>query len=135
MGRVKNGLHKASSTISWITAQLPKPPELYRDRFAHTHELDPLVSPNWQQEAGLLVGLSKFNQVLSVRSTLKRRELGNVLVTALTRGGKGLLAISQLLTWPHSAVIVDPKGEHYDATGGFRKTLGPVYVIDPEGVG
>ena len=91
MGRVNAGLHKASSTISWLNALLPKSPQLYADRFAHPHELDSLVSPDWQQEAGLLLGLSNFNQVLSVRGTPKRRELGNVLVTALTRGGKGLL--------------------------------------------
>jgi type IV secretion system protein VirD4 len=94
-----------------------------------------LVSQNWQQEAGLLVGVSSFNHVLSVRAIPKRRELGNVLVTALTRGGKGLLAISQLLTWPHSVVVVDIKGELYEATAGYRKTLGPVFVVDPEGVG
>jgi type IV secretion system protein VirD4 len=58
---------------------------------------------------------------------------GNVLVDALTRGGKGLLAISQLLTWPHSVVVLDIKGELYDATAAYRKTKGPVFVIDPEG--
>jgi type IV secretion system protein VirD4 len=135
MGSVKNGLHKASSTISRINAILPKSPQLYSDRFAHPHELDPLVHPDWEREAGLLVGVSPFDQVLSVRRTPKRRELGNILVDALTRGGKGLLAISQLLTWPHSVVVLDIKGELYFATAGFRRTLGPVYVIDPEGVG
>jgi type IV secretion system protein VirD4 len=114
---------------------LPKSPKLYADRFANPHEQDSLVHPDWEREAGLLVGISRFNQVLSVRGTPKRRELGNVLVTALTRGGKGLLANSQLLTWPHSVVVVDIKGEIFEATAGFRKTLGPVYVIDPEGVG
>src|SRR5919202_176267 len=135
MGRVTNGLHKASATLSRVNALLPKSPQLYSDRFARPHELDPLVHPDWEREAGLLVGVSTFNQVLSVRRTPNRRELGNVLVDALTGGGKGLLAISQLLTWPHSVVVLDIKGELYDATAGFRKTLGPVYVIDPEGVG
>jgi type IV secretion system protein VirD4 len=135
MGRVKNGLHKASSTLSWVQSQLPKTPQLYSDRFAHPHELDPLVHSDWEREAGLLVGVSPFDQVLSVRRTPKRRELGNILVDALTRGGKGLLAISQLLTWPHSVVVLDIKGELYEATAGYRQTLGPVYVIDPEGVG
>jgi type IV secretion system protein VirD4 len=135
MGRVTNGLHKASSTLSWVQAHLPKPPQLYVDRFARPHEVNPLVSPNWQQETGLLLGVSAFNQVLSIRSTPKRRELGNVLVDALTRGGKGLLAISQLLTWPHSVVVLDIKGELYEATAGYRKTLGKVFVIDPEAVG
>jgi hypothetical protein len=76
MGKVTKGLHKASSTLSWVRSQLPKPPQLYADRF-HPHEVNPLLSPNWQQEAGLLLGVSAFNQVLSVRSKPKRRELGN----------------------------------------------------------
>jgi type IV secretion system protein VirD4 len=135
MGRVTNGLHKASSTLSRVNALLPKSPQLYSDRFARPHELDPLVHPDWEREAGLLVGVSSFNQVLSVRRTPNRRELGNILVDALTRGGKGLLAISQLLTWPHSVVVLDIKGELYDATAGYRNTLGPVFVIDPEGIG
>jgi type IV secretion system protein VirD4 len=135
MGRLTAALHRASSTLSWVNAHLPKTPQLYTDRFAHPHEVDPLVSPNWQQETGLLVGVSSFNHVLSVRQTGKRRELGNVLVDALTRGGKGLLAISQLLTWPHSVVVLDIKGELYEATAAYRKTLGKVFVLDPEAVG
>jgi type IV secretion system protein VirD4 len=135
MGVVTSGLRRVASTLSRINAFLPKQTQLYSDRFANTHEVNPLVSHNWQQEAGLLIGVSTFNHVLSVRATPKRRELGNVLVTALTRGGKGLLAISQLLTWPHSVVVMDIKGELYEATAGYRETLGPVYVIDPEGVG
>jgi type IV secretion system protein VirD4 len=135
MGRLTAGLHRASSTLSWVQAHLPKPPQLYADRFAHPHEVHPLVSQHWQQETGLLVGVSAFKQVLSVRRTPQRRELGNVLVDALTRGGKGLLAISQLLTWPHSAVVLDIKGELYEATAAYRKTLGNVFVIDPEAVG
>jgi type IV secretion system protein VirD4 len=135
MGAIASTLRRASSLLSRINAFLPKQPQLYSDRFANPHEVDPLVSHTWQQEAGLLVGVSSFNHVLSVRATPKRRELGNVLVSALTRGGKGLLAISQLLTWPHSVVVLDIKGELYDATAGYRNTLGPVYVIDPEAVG
>ena len=135
MGRLAAGLQRMSSTLSWVNAHLPKTPQLYTDRFARIHEVDPLVSPSWQQEAGLLIGVSSFNHVLSVRQTGKRQELGNVLVDALTRGGKGLLAISQLLTWPHSVVVLDIKGELYEATAAYRKTLGPVFVIDPEAVG
>jgi hypothetical protein len=101
MGRLTDALHRASSTLSWVHAHLPKSHALYSDRFAHTHEVDPLVSPNWHNETGLLVGVSSFNHVLSVRATPKRRELGNILVDALTRGGKGLLVISQLLTWSY----------------------------------
>jgi type IV secretion system protein VirD4 len=135
MGVVTSGLARVSTTLSWVQAHLPKAHQLYTDRFADPHEVDPLVSQNWQQETGLLVGVSSFNQALTVRQSKKRRELGNVLVDALTRGGKGLLAISQLLTWPHSVLVLDIKGELYEATAGYRATLGPVFVIDPEAVG
>jgi type IV secretion system protein VirD4 len=135
MGKLAAGLRRASSTLSWVNAHLPKTPQLYSDRFAHSHEIDPLVSERWHNETGLLVGVSAFNHVLSVRQTPKRRELGNILVDALTRGGKGLLAISQILTFTGSVVVLDIKGELYEATANYRKTLGPVFVIDPEAVG
>jgi type IV secretion system protein VirD4 len=135
MGRLTAGLRRASSTLSRVNALLPKPAQLYSDRFAHTHEIDPLVSERWHNKTGLLVGVSAFNHVLSIRQSPQRRELGNVLVDALTRGGKGLLAISQLLTWPNSVVVLDIKGELYEATANYRKTLGDVFVIDPEAVG
>jgi hypothetical protein len=107
MVNVSSTLQRMSSTLSWLNAHLPQPPHLFTDRFAHPHEVDPLVSHTWHNEAGLLLGVTPFNQAYSVRSTKARRELGNVLVDALTRGGKGLLAISQLLTWPHSALVLD----------------------------
>jgi type IV secretion system protein VirD4 len=135
MGRLTAGLRRASTTLSWVNAHLPKPHQLYSDRFADPHEVDPLVSQHWHNETGLLIGVSAFNHVLSVRPKKRRQELGNVLVDALTRGGKGLLAISQLLTWPHAAVVLDIKGELYDATANYRRRLGPVFVIDPEAVG
>jgi type IV secretion system protein VirD4 len=135
MGALASFLRRVSAALSWLSALLPKQPQLYADRFADPHEVDPLVSLNWQSEPGLLVGLSTFNHVLSVRRRTKRRELGNILVDALTRGGKGLLAISQLLTWPHSVVVLDIKGELFEATADYRKRLGKVFVIDPEAVG
>jgi hypothetical protein len=77
MGRLTAGLQRASSTLSWLHAHLPKTHQLYSDRFADPHEVHPLVSQHWQQETGLLVGVSAFNQVLSIRPTTGRRELGN----------------------------------------------------------
>jgi hypothetical protein len=58
MGRLTAGLHKMSSTLSWVQAHLPKRPQLYADRFARPHEVNPLVSQNWQQGTGLLLGVS-----------------------------------------------------------------------------
>jgi type IV secretion system protein VirD4 len=71
-----------------------------------------------------------------VRPQKNRQELGNLLICAPPRSGKTLLAVSQLLTWQHSAIVNDIKGELYQQTAGYRSTLGNVYVIDPvAGVG
>ncbi len=134
--RTRRLLHRLLVGLSRLRAFWQKSAELHTARFSHPHELEPLVSERWHNnEAGLFLGTSAFNQVLSVRPTTERRELGNLLVTAPTRGGKGLLAVSQLLTWPHSVIVNDIKGDLYQQTAGYRSTLGPVYVVNPDGYG
>ena len=128
-------LHHLFVAVSHLVAFLQTSHKLHNARFARLHELEPLVREHWYHEVGLLLGTSAFNQVLSVRPTRQRRGLGNLLVTAPTRGGKGLLAVSQLLTWPHSAIVNDIKGDLYRQTAGYRHTLGPVYVVNPDSYG
>src|SRR5919205_716608 len=106
--------------------------KLHHARFAHPHELQPLIS-HTLDETALLLGTTRLGGIYRVTPTQKRRELGNMLVCAPPRSGKSILAISQLLTWPHSVVVVDIKGELYRNTAGYRARLGPVYVIDPTG--
>src|SRR4051794_14000760 len=107
---------------------------LHVARFARLDELATLAAPR-PHRAGLLLGRTRFHQVLHVTQTKTRRELGNLLVVAPTRGGKGLLATSQLLTWKHSVIVNDIKGELFAQTAGYRATLGKVFVLDPTGVG
>lgn len=58
---------------------------------------------------------------------------GHVLVFAPTRSGKGAgVVIPTLLTWPHSALIHDLKGENWALTAGWRKRAGHVCLkFDP----
>jgi len=50
---------------------------------------------------------------------------GHVLVFAPTRSGKGAgVVVPTLLTWPHSALIHDLKGENWALTAGWRKQMG-----------
>ena len=79
--------------------------KLHNARFARLDELVSLSSPLQNVETSLLLGVNHFNHVLSVRPTKTRSELGNLLIVAPTRGGKGLLAISQLLSWKHSVIV------------------------------
>jgi type IV secretion system protein VirD4 len=108
---------------------------LHTTRFAAFHELEPLLSSSLTTAASLLLAESRLHQLLRVAPTPAHPELGNLLVVARTRGGKGLLATSQLLTWKHSVVVNDIKGELFARTAGYRQTLGKVFVLDPTGVG
>jgi type IV secretion system protein VirD4 len=107
---------------------------LYKARFAQLHELTELLTDRFD-DTSLLLGISGFNNLLCVRPTEARPELGNLLAIATTRGGKGLLATSQLLSWPHSVIVNDIKGDLFAQTAGFRSTLGKVVVIYPRGYG
>lgn len=110
---------------------------LHRARFAHFDELWPLLSSSLVPD-GILLGTRRLLlslPLVTVRSTRQRPELGNVLIVAPTRSGKGLLAVSQLLSWHHSVIVNDIKGDLFAQTAGFRSLLGPVYVLDPTGVG
>jgi type IV secretion system protein VirD4 len=106
---------------------------LHRARFAKTHEVAQILSPAPRPNA-LLLG-TRAGDIVAVSPTKARSELGNLLVVAPTRGGKGLLAVSQLLTWNHSVIVNDIKGDLFTQTAGYRSTLGPVFVIDPTGIG
>ncbi len=115
-----------------------KPLALHRARFAKHPELRDLLSPTPSAD-GVLLGTKRhllvFKRFLVVRPTKTRREIGNTLVVGPTRSGKGLLATSQLLSWQHSVIVNDIKGELFLQTAGYRSTLGPVYVLDPTGNG
>ena len=79
------------------------------------------------------LGVWNGNRPVSVRPTLTRPELGNLAVVARTRGGKGLLANAQILSWSGSLIVNDIKGELYDATAGFKSKTSDVFVFDTPG--
>ncbi|NQY74787.1 MAG: type IV secretory system conjugative DNA transfer family protein, partial [Candidatus Margulisbacteria bacterium] len=57
-----------------------------------------------------------------------------VLAYAPTRSGKGVgLVIPTLLSWKHSVVVLDIKGENYELTAGWRKRYANnvIYKFDP----
>lgn len=53
---------------------------------------------------------------------LRHRGPEHVLAFAPTRSGKGVgLVLPTLLSWPHSVVVYDPKGEAWALTSGWRQ--------------
>ena len=58
----------------------------------------------------------------------------HVFILAATRSGKGVsLLIPNLLTYPGSVFVLDPKGENARATARQRRAFGHVAVLDPFG--
>src|SRR5918912_4272893 len=127
-------LDRLNIFFSRLTSLQGQAGALHHARFALAHELQSLTSHSLDEEA-LLLGRTHLGGIYRVRKTPNRRELGNILIEAPTGGGKGLLAVSQILTWGSSAVIFDIKGDLYKQTAGYRATLGPVYRFDTRGCG
>jgi type IV secretion system protein VirD4 len=58
----------------------------------------------------------------------------SVLVIGPTRSGKTSgLVIPNLFEWGGPAIVTSTKSELVDITGGYRQSVGPVYVYDPTG--
>jgi type IV secretion system protein VirD4 len=132
--KIKRFFYPLAVVLSWWNATFGKSEALYQARFASDHEVAYLTTDSLPAKS-LLLGMTHFSRILHVRATPKRRELGNILIEAPTGGGKGLLAVSQLLSWCSSCIVFDIKGDLYKQTAGYRATLGPVYRFDTRGYG
>lgn len=56
----------------------------------------------------------------------------NTMVVAPTRSGKGVgCVIPTALSWPGSMIILDPKGEIYNITAGYRRKFSHVLKFSP----
>lgn len=56
----------------------------------------------------------------------------HLVVVGSTRSGKGVgVIIPNLLDWRSAALVIDVKGEAYDASAGHRATIGPVFRFAP----
>ncbi len=77
------------------------------------------------ETAGAFLGTFK-------RSYLRHDGPEHILCFAPTRSGKGVgLVIPTLLTWPHSAVIHDIKGENWQLTAGWRSNFSHCLLFNP----
>jgi type IV secretion system protein VirD4 len=102
-------------------------------RWATRKDLRPLLA-NRPPARGILLGRHDRAWV-AVQPTALRRELAHALVVGPPRSGKGLLAVTQLLTWEGSCIVNDLKGELFDLTAGYRSKFSHIVVIDPRGLG
>jgi type IV secretion system protein VirD4 len=85
----------------------------------------------------IFLALGQFDQLLCIQPTKDQKELGNMLVIAKTRSGKGLNIGTNLLRWPYPTIINDIKDEFWPLTAGFREKelAGKSVKFDPRGYG
>ena len=77
---------------------------------------------------GVILGVSKEGQYL------RHDGPEHIISVAPTRSGKGVgIIIPTLLTWPHSVIVTDIKGENWGITAGYRraKLRNMVMKFDP----
>jgi type IV secretion system protein VirD4 len=124
---------------SWLAAWRERANPLHTARWAYFHELAATFVDRLSGTQILLAKKPIFHglvhRVVAVKPTKLQRELGHVLLVGKHRSGKGLNIETNLLTWPHSVIVNDIKGELYHRTAGYRATLGKVFRFDPRGTG
>jgi type IV secretory pathway TraG/TraD family ATPase VirD4 len=125
--------HILSLGWSWLTAWLWPQKHLYMDRFATDQEVKRLEGDS---PLGLVLGLDRFGNVLSVEATPKRPHLGHLAIFGPTGAGKTSREIEQLKRWKGPAIVNDPKGDLSDATADIRKLFSTILCFAPsEGKG
>jgi len=85
------------------------------------------------ENTSLLKSIAKFVLGGGADQFIRWNPEGHILTMAGTRAGKGISAvIPNLLLYPGSVVVNDPKGENYVVTSRARRQMGQkVYLLDP----
>lgn len=86
--------------------------------------------PHWQFETGKILLSREGDQLIGVEDNR------HLMTVAGSRAGKGVSAIvPNLLVYPGSVLVLDPKGDNAVITARRRKEMGQdVYILDPFGV-
>jgi len=115
--------------------QLTDPPPLYGSaRWPTSADLQPYLRPKdaFDDPRSIMLGAFCDEGQTKTAGYVHWDGDGHLLTIAPTRSGKALTTIiPNLLRYKGSCVVLDPKGELFDATSKWRGGLGPVYRIAP----
>ncbi len=122
------------SCASWLVAIVTNLPRLRRKadvhgsaRWASPEEVAPLLAKPESGSGiagpeGLFLGLYAMGKRVK---PLYDDDPHHVFVYAPTRSGKGVgLVVPNLLNWRHSVLVHDIKGENWQLTSGYRRSIG-----------
>ncbi|TBD04564.1 transporter [Rhizobium leguminosarum] len=122
--------------------QLENPPPLYGSaRWASPQELRNIPNGKlyladrsaFDTPSSLLLGGYSDDEASTEAEFVHWDDDGHLLTIAPTRSGKAVTSIvPNLLRYQGSCVVLDPKGEHFEATSKWRRSIGhEVYRIAP----
>jgi type IV secretory pathway TraG/TraD family ATPase VirD4 len=122
---------------AFLLSQLPlwlwPQKHLHNDRFAYDREVKSLTH---ETSLGLVLGLDRFGNLLSVQATPEKPHLGHLAIFGSTGAGKTRREIEQLKRWKGHVIVNDPKCDLSNETAEFRKQFSDVFFFAPsEGKG
>ena len=94
-------------------------------------EPDGVILGQSKDAKGVITGSDSF-RITRFGSLISDNSAYHAIVVGATGSGKGVgVIMPTLLTWKESVMIVDPKGESYGYTAGYRSTFSEVFYFDP----
>jgi type IV secretion system protein VirD4 len=137
---VNSFIYKLAVFCDKLSARFSKEKDIFKARYARLWELAEISLDKLhitKKITGILLAFGQFNQVLCIFPTKDQKELGNMIVIAKTRSGKGLHIATNLLRWPYPTITNDIKDEFWPLTAAWReKGLdGKAVKFDPRGTG
>lgn len=121
----RNRNRHSSGTARWATTRELKKLGLI------TKEPDGVILGQSKDAKGVITGSDSF-RIRRFGSLIADNSAYHAIVVGATGSGKGVgVIMPTLLTWKESVMIVDPKGESYGYTAGYRSMFSEVFYFDP----
>ena len=121
----RNRNRHSSGTARWATTRELKKLGLI------TKEPDGVILGQSKDAKGVITGSDSF-RIKRFGSLISDNSAYHAIIVGATGSGKGVgVIMPTLLTWKESVMIVDPKGESYGYTAGYRSTFSGVFYFDP----
>lgn len=123
---LRNSNTHSQGTARWATEKEMRKAGMY------SLSSDSIILGQSSDAKGETLEKDKFKIASLGRNLISDSTPYHTLVVGATGSGKGVgIIIPSLLTWRESTIVIDPKGESYDITGGFRSNFSDVFYFNP----